>query len=219
MRHEEMFEQLEKLADPQQGAKMAAYMQNRFLFLGLPKPALKAFAKPYLQSSRKAPVDWPFVFACWEQPYREAQYIAVEYLLLHQKQLTGDELENIRRLIVQKSWWETTDSLDEIVGTIIMKAPDHKRTMLEWSLSDELWLRRTAIDFQQKYKDRTDTGLLSQIIQNNLDSREFFITKAIGWSLREYSKTDPQWVQGFLAEFGARMAPLSKREAARKLAP
>lgn len=218
MWYEGMFQRLEELADPEQGAKMAAYMRNCFPFLGVPKPALTAFKKPYLREGIKHPFDWEFVFSCWEKPYREAQYIAVAYILARKKELTAEDLDNIRRLITEKSWWETTDCLDEAVGDIVLRCPEQKRTMLEWSVDDDLWLRRTAIDFQQKYRERTDTALLSQIIQNNFGSREFFINKAIGWSLREYSKTDPAWVAAFLGKYGDRLDKLSRREAAKYLA-
>jgi Transposase and inactivated derivatives len=86
-----IFEQLEGIQDKEQGARMSAYMQNRFLFLGIPKPILKQHIKPYLQKSRKLEFDWEFMRLCWEKPYREVQYAAVEYILLHEKQLLDTE--------------------------------------------------------------------------------------------------------------------------------
>jgi len=183
-----MFEQLEELADEEQSKKMSAYMQNRFCFLGISKPKLKELIKPYLQLSKKLNFDWGFVFQCWEKPYREAQYIAVEYVLMHQKKLVDSDLDKVKLLVTQKSWWETVDSLDAVVGTIVKKAVvgtivkkhnELKNIMIEWSLADNIWLRRVAIDFQQKYKESTDSELLSQIIKNNFGSDEFFINKGI----------------------------------------
>lgn len=107
-----IFEQLEKMQDKEQGAKMAAYMKDRFPFLGVPRPALKQLIKPYLHKSRKLEFDWEFVYLCWEKPHREAQYIAVEYILLHEKQLLDTDMDKIQELITKKSWWETVDSLD-----------------------------------------------------------------------------------------------------------
>ena len=85
--------------------------------------------------------------------------------------------------------------------------------MLEWSLDEDFWVRRVAIDHQLCRKERTNTALLEQIIVNNLGSGEFFINKAIGWSLRDYSKTNPAWVRDFLNRYGERMERLSVREA------
>ena len=192
-------------------------MKNKFEFLGIPKPKLKEIIKPFLAKSKKLSFDWEFVFLCWEKPYREAQYVAIEYLIMRRKDLTDNDLGNLQKLITEKSWWETVDSLDAVVGSIVLKYPKEKQLMLQWSVSDNLWLRRVAIDFQQAYKDKTDTMLLSQIIENNLGSREFFINKAIGWSLREYSKVNAEWVRKFIERLNKRLAPLTVREASKYL--
>lgn len=89
--------------------------------------------------------------------------------------------------------------------------------MLAWSVDEDFWLRRIAIDHQLGRKEQTDRELLAQIIVNNLGDREFFINKAIGWSLREYAKTDPEWVRDFLARYGERLDKLSVREASKHL--
>ncbi len=217
MWYQGIFEQLENLRDSEQGAKMSAYMQNRFSFLGIPKPVLKQLIKPYLQISRKLEFDWEFVRLCWENPNREVQYVAVEYILLHEKQFLDTDIDKIRELITEKSWWETVDSLDCVAGTIVMKYPYLKEKMRQWSLSENLWLRRVAIDFQQKYKEKTDTALLEEIICNNFGSNEFFINKAIGWSLREYSKVNPEWVRGFVDRYRDVLSNLSIKEASKYL--
>jgi 3-methyladenine DNA glycosylase AlkD len=173
--------------------------------------------KPYLQKSRKLELDWDFVTLCWEKPYREAQYIAVEYILMHEKQLLDTDLNKIEELIINKSWWETVDSLDSVAGTIVIKYPYLKEEMLKWSKSENMWLRRVSIDFQQKYKEKTYTALLEEIICNNLGSKEFFINKAIGWSLREYSKVNPDWVSSFLERHKDGLSTLSIKEAGKYL--
>lgn len=213
MWYDEMFALLETQGDKAQSEKMSAYMQNKFPFLGIEKPKLKIFMKPYLNQTKKQDFDWNFVYACWNKPYREAHYIGVEYTLLHQKQLDEKDLDHMKYLITHQSWWETVDSLDAVVGTIVLKNDRLKKVMLEWSVDDNIWLRRVAIDFQQEYKMQTDTELLKQIVYNNMDSSEFFIQKAIGWSLRDYSKVNPEWVRDFVTENQDKMAPLSVKEA------
>lgn len=215
--YDDLFDKMESLRDPQQAEKMAAYMKNQFFFLGLPKPVRYAAVKPCLQKVRKTAIDWDFVAVCWEKPYREAQYAAIEYLSQHEKQMEKGDLDKLKKLITTKSWWETTDSLDSLCGALVMRYPELKQTMLEWSVSGNLWLRRTAIDCQQKWKENTDTELLRQVILNNLGSSAFFINKAIGWSLREYSKVNAPWVRDFMAEVGDRLAPLSRKEGSRYL--
>ena len=98
-------------------------------------------------------------------------------------------------MCIRDRWWYTIDCLDRIIGGIGLEDPRVDGVMLEWSLDEDFWVRRVAIDHQLCRKERTNTALLEQIIVNNLGSGEFFINKAIGWSLRDYSKTNPAWVR------------------------
>lgn len=168
-------------------------------------------------STKKQAFDWGFVFACWEKPYREAHYIGVEYVLLHKNSLGSNDLENLKYLITHQSWWETVDSLDAAVGEIVLKNPELFEEMLAWSIDENIWIRRVAIDFQQEFKMQTNTQVLEQIIINNLGSKEFFINKAIGWSLRDYSKVNPGWVKDFIEKYGTQLTPLSIKEAEKLL--
>ena len=204
-------------ADPEQAVPMAAYMRNMFSFLGIPKPGRTALAKDFLKSVRKATsIDWDFVDNCWERE-REFQYLALNYLLTVQGLLTAEDVPKLRDLTLRKSWWDTVDSIDSLIGIIVLKDPSVKDTMREWSTDDSIWLRRISIDHQLMYKDQTDTALLEEVITNNLNHKEFFINKAIGWSLREYSKTNPDWVRSFLTKYKEGLVPLSIREASKYL--
>ena len=103
------------------------------------------------------------------------------------------------------------------MGRISQNYPSVKNVLLEWSLADNIWLRRVAIDHQLTFKEKTDTGLLEKIISNNLGQKEFFINKAIGWSLREYSKTNREWVEGFIDKYSDKLAKLSIKEGGKHL--
>ena len=120
-------------------------------------------------------------------------------------------------MITEKSWWETVDTIDAFVGDLVLMDSGLKNLMLEWSTSDNIWLRRVSIDFQQKYKEKTDEDILENIIVANLGSEEFFINKAIGWSLRDYSKVNPKWVADFIEIYREKMAVLSIKEASKYL--
>ena len=162
-------------------------------------------------------MDWNLVFDLWQEDFREAQYIALEYIGRHHKELVSSDIDNLKSLIVEKSWWETADTIDGFVGELVLKDESLKTTMLEWASDRNLWLRRVAIDFQQRYKDLTDVPLLEKIICLNFGSGEFFIDKAIGWSLRDYSKVNPDWGHSFLEKYSEKLAPLSIREAGKYL--
>jgi len=217
MWYDNLFAELEKNGNTEQAVKMSAYMKNKFVFLGIPKPKLMEIIKPYIKEGKKHELNWKLVNMCWKKNYREAQYAAVEYLDSLTKLLTGDDLPNLKKLIVTKSWWETADSIDAIVGEIILKNKKLEKEMLKWSTDENIWVRRVSIDFQLQYREKTNQKLLEQIIVNNLGTDEFFINKAIGWSLREYSKTNKKWVKDFIAQYKDRLHKLSVKEASKYL--
>ena len=210
------FQNLKKLfklhADENTARQMAAYMRGQFKYYGIPTPQRRALSKPFLGKKSDA-IDWGFVTACWGAEAREFQYIAMDYLYLRTAQLTKADVPEIRAFAEAKSWWDTIDGLDQLVGAIAQKDKSVKQLLLKWSKDKNFWIRRMAIDHQLNYRDKTDTTLLAAIIENNFGQTEFFINKAIGWALREYSKTDPRWVREFLARHAERLSPLSLREA------
>ena len=211
----DIFDIFRKAADPEKAAQMSAYMRDQFPFLGISSPERKRLSRDFLKSKKREAPDWEFVFKCWEQPEREFQYLAVDYLDKISPALTPCDVPNLQKLIVTKSWWDTVDGLDTIAGDIALRYPEVNATLLAWSSEENIWLRRAAIDHQRLRKERTDTNLLEKIIVNNLGRTEFFINKAIGWALRDYSKTDPEWVRCFLDKYSGKMAPLSIREASK----
>ncbi|MCY1188000.1 DNA alkylation repair enzyme [compost metagenome] len=80
-----------------------------------------------------------------------------------------------------------------------------------------MWIRRAAITAQLGAKSATDPALLAAVVEPNLTDPEFFIRKAIGWALRDFAATDPEWVRDFAARHGGALSPLSRREALRKI--
>lgn len=202
-------------ANPEKARGMSAYMRHRFPFLGISTPERRKLSRDCFKNMDKRAVDWDFIFKCWEQPEREFQYLAVDYLSRMKALLTAADIPGLRGLAVQKPWWDTVDGLNVIIGDIALRCPGVKEILLEWSTGENIWLRRIAIDHQLLCKEKTDPNLLERVIVNNLGQREFFINKAIGWSLRQYSKTDPAWVRNFIVRYRSKMAPLSIREASK----
>lgn len=212
MWYQNLFDELEKLKNEELAVSMAKYMKDKFIFLGIPRPALKKFASSYLKESKKYDLDLDFVRLCWQNDYREAQYIGIMYLERNIDKLDSSHIDFLKQLIITKSWWETTDSLDSIVGNLVLKDKTLENTMLEWSTIDNIWLRRVSIDFQRNFKDNTNTELFEKILVNNLGTDEFFINKALGWSLREYSKTHPCFVRDIIDRYHDKLSKLTIRE-------
>ena len=218
MRSDDIFFEIEKLKDDASAIKMAAYMRDQFLFLGVPTPKRKSACKEfYKQAKRSNEVDWEVIDGCWANEYREMQYIAVDYLYIVQKLLTPLDIGRIKNLAQTKPWWDTIDGLDRVVGDLALCYPEVNDTLLEWSLDEDFWIRRIAIDHQLSRKGETNVDMLKEIIINNLGQTEFFINKAIGWSLRDYSKINPAWVRAFIEEHKGQMAALSIKEASKYL--
>lgn len=204
----------EEKEDKENAAQMAKYMRDQFVFYGLPTPKRKAVYKDFLKEEKKSgQIDWAFLDRCYEDEHREFQYLVCDYLTVMDNFLAYDDIPRIKAYIKCKSWWDTTDSLDRVIGQIGLRDSRVDALMLEWSLDDDFWVRRVAIDHQLCRKEKTNTELLEKILVNNFGSDEFFINKAIGWSLRDYSKTNPEWVRAFVEKHADRMSKLSVKEA------
>lgn len=217
MNVEELLENLKIVANPDDAVAMKTYMKNKFEFLGVKTPARRKLAKAFFKQQTDSVIDWNFINEAWNNPYRELQYTALDYLETHKKLLIPSDLPRLKKLAQTKSWWDTIDFLDRLVGSIIARFPETQEIILAWSCDEDIWLRRLAIDHQLLRKEETDTELLEKILVNNLGQTKFFINKAIGWALRDYSKTNPNWVRDFIERHRAEMATLSIREGSKYL--
>lgn len=196
----DIFEVFYNNRNEEQAVPMAKYMKNNFPYLGLKSPERKILTKNFLGEKKKdKEVDWEFVYKCFDLPEREFQYLAIGYMDRIKDLFISMDMEKIEKLITTKSWWDSVDSLAPIVGYICMKYPEVKEDVVyKWIYSDNMWLNRVSIIFQLKYKEKTDTEFLENAILSNSDTKEFFKNKAIGWALREYSKTNKEWVRVFI---------------------
>jgi 3-methyladenine DNA glycosylase AlkD len=211
----DIFKTFRAASDPEKAAQMKAYMRGQFPFLGIPTPERRKLSRDFFRESSQHDIDWNFVAKCWKQPEREFQYLALDYLAKVKSKASFGDISKLRELAVQKSWWDTIDNIDDIVGDIALRCPETKDVLLAWSVEDNFWLRRIAIDHQLGRKEKTDTVLLERILVNNLGQTEIFVNKAIGWCLREYSKTNPRWVRNFINRHRSEMAALSIKEASK----
>ena len=198
---------------------MEKYMQDKFIFLGIRGPKRTELYKKYFPATRKTKViDWNFIEICWNREEREFQYAVVYYLKTMQKFLKKGDISKLKYLVITKSWWDTVDLLSKIIGDVVNRNKELKTLMLEWSKKEnDIWLRRVAILHQLSFKENVDKLLLETILEDNLSDGEFFINKAIGWALRDYSKVNPEWVRKFIEKNRSEMANLSLREASKYL--
>ena len=209
-------------ADSDKAAGMKKYMRDQFDYYGLSMPQrttafLEVFAKRALdKSTLNREFLEQFAEVCMQSKYREMHYSFIS--AMNSKAAENSRVEEILPVLekfnIFGQWWDITDSLASIFGAIFLKdAKLHARKNQEYIQHDNLWMRRIALIHQLKYKDKTNQEMLWDNINRTKHEKEFFIRKAIGWALREYSKTNPQAVRKFIeGPDGKGLSPLSVRE-------
>jgi|LGOV01.1.fsa_nt_gb 3-methyladenine DNA glycosylase AlkD len=203
-----------KNRDYELALSMGKYMRNNFKFLGINATERRKISKKFIKEYG----DFEIVnikediVDIWNLEEREFQYIYLDFLKKKKKYLTVNDLLIIEYIITNKSWWDTVDMIaSHLVGEIFKNNKDViDKYQKKWQESGNIWLQRALIIYQLNYKENTDKERLFQIIRNNLNTNEFFIDKAIGWALRQYSKTNKEEVIKFIKN--TNLSKLSVRE-------
>lgn len=213
--------QLDTQRDPEKAPQMAAYMKTDMPFYGVQKPQRQVIfrqcKKLFVPSSQE---DYEAaVAAIWALPHREEKYIAIDYACAFRKWRQLGALPLYQQMIQEGAWWDFVDPIaSHLIGGLLMEEREAMTALLkEWIEAEDMWLRRTAILAHLRHKHNTDAALLFAHCLHCADETAFFIRKAIGWALREYSKSHPRAVQDFLVEHKERWSGLSFREGAKWL--
>ncbi|WP_326820719.1 DNA alkylation repair protein [Streptosporangium sp. NBC_01756] len=213
---------LTEVADVGKAPMMQAYMKSDMPFLGVQAaPRRTVLRRVFSEHTAESETEWrAMVLSLWrDAEYREERYAAITLTGLRRYQgfQTLATLPMYEEMIVTGAWWDYVDELAvHRVGGLLAAFPDTMRPlMLEWARDGDLWMRRTAILCQNRFRTATDTGLLYACIEPSLSDNDFFARKAIGWALREYAKTDPRAVLRYVEHVG--LSGLSRREALKNL--
>jgi len=201
--------------NPANAEPMAKYMKNLFPYLGIKTPKRKELFRSFIKENGLPEISdlKQIVSNLWDLPEREFQYVAIGLLKKFSGKWDEDFIELFEQLIITKSWWDSVDGLASwMVGEHFKRFPHLRNKCIDrWMKSENMWLQRTCLLFQLGYKDKTDKILMESVIVALNGSKKFFINKAIGWILREYSKKDAQAVINFVEN--NELSNLSKREA------
>lgn len=215
---QEILAALRSVANEEEAKAMRRYMREQFDFLGVKAVERREVVSPVFQSH--TPQDSEELEAwirdLWAQPYREIQYTACDFLYMHRAMLGSHHFKFLRHLVVTRSWWDTVDPLaTRSLGDLALRYSTVRSNLVRWIRDPNLWIRRSALLYQLKYRDYTDWQLLQSFCQQVAKDEDFFIRKAIGWALREYGKTNPTEVKKFVLcnDFH----PLTVREALKQL--
>ncbi len=212
-----LYKAFEKHRDIVVAQWMHKYMRGLFDFYGVKQPLRHKIQKKFWDSYGYPSVNDidRAIDLLWSHPKREAQYTAMDLIGLFIDRVDIKFINTLQKLITTKSWWDTVDILAaKYVYMFFDRFPEIEDELFQqWLTSKNIWLNRTAIIYQLRRKEKTDIDKLTQAILQHKDNPEFFIQKAIGWALREYSKTDKDFVIQFLEKYD--LSPLSRREALR----
>ena len=213
-----LIDAFETQRDARRAIDMAAYMRDQFPFLGIPTPERRALSRKVIDGTAP-PSERELARVarrCWSLPEREYQYFACDYVDKHANRCAPGFLADLRWLITRKSWWDTVDALAYGVGALVLVHDELRNEIDAWIDDPNIWVARVALIHQLRFKTRTDAARLFGYCERRARDDEFFIRKAIGWALREYSKTDPRGVRAFV-ESHPELSPLSRREALRRI--
>jgi len=208
-----------QLADPVRADNSKKYLRDQFGSLGITavpfRRAVKDFVKTYGSPDQK--IIYQLMTFLWSVTYREYQHAGIEILRRKPSLIGKKDIGCIEMMITTKSWWDTVDAIAVFIcGNYFNRFPEQIIPVTgRWIDSGHLWLMRSALLFQLKYKDKTDTELLAGYINKVSAHKDFFIRKAIGWVLRDYSKKNPEWVRSFVKKYP--LSGLSYREATKYL--
>ncbi|MDO9255714.1 MAG: DNA alkylation repair protein [Bacteroidales bacterium] len=205
----------EKHANPATAAGARAYMRNLSEYYGLTSPLRRKLTKEFIAKSGYPPYEQleEMVRFAWEQPQREWQYVAMEIVEKSVKKADQSLLDLAEWMITNKSWWDSVDFIaPNIAGVLFKRYPEIKMQYIEkWMQSENLWLQRSCLLHQLRDTKTTDRALLFNLCERLSDHPDFFIRKAIGWSLRQYSKVFPEAVIDFVNSH--KLSNLSRKEA------
>lgn len=210
--------------DPDRAAAQQRYMKSAMPYRGFTSPELKALLRPLL--AEHPPEDrasWEAtVRELWDgATHREERYaaLAIGRHRAARTWLDAGSVPLFRHLVVTGAWWDLVDeTAQHLVRPALESHPEELTPVLrDWATDDDVWIRRTAVICQVGRRAATDTDLLRHAIDANVDDRTFWLRKGIGWALRDYARTDPDWVRAEVDRHGVRLANLSRREALKHL--
>ncbi|WP_042434606.1 DNA alkylation repair protein [Streptacidiphilus anmyonensis] len=224
---DELRDQLRHLADPLRADQQRAYLHSDLSHLGVRVPDLRrcVTATRHRLGAVSAAQVLALAQELWSadgsaQPVYDHRRAVVEILVQYAPTLAAAQLEQVEAVLRQCSTWALVDPLAvHCAGAVLLRDPAAGAALDRWINDPDFWLRRSALLalLPAIRAGRPDIPRLARYCDALVDEREFFLRKALGWVLRETSTRDPQFVTDWLDRHGSRVAPLTRREALRRL--
>lgn len=211
-----MQQRMAEAGNPEDAKAMQAYMKTEQPFYGVKTPERQAIFKQAREHTKVSTFTEysRLVLWLWAGENREEQYLAMDAAEYYKAFRTREAFDIYEEMLLGANHWDTVDKIaSNLIGTLIKEHRELEQKLLEWRKSDNMWLRRASLLAHLKHKADTNVPLLEETILMLAHEDEFFIRKAIGWVLREYSKTDPDYVSDFIAKYTDKLSALSQKEA------
>ena len=208
------------IGDSEKVAAMQAYMKTTQPFYGVQAVPLR---KIFKEAVKKFPISSrreyeEVILELWNGKYREEMYQAMEVAARYRKYHDERSWQLCEHLVHSAPNWDTLDFIaGKLISPLILQNRKLEQVLIKWSNADNFWVRRASLLAHLRHRSETNTKLLSRTILKLAHEKEFFIRKAIGWILRDYSYANPEWVKDFVGEHQDKLSGLSKREALKRI--
>ncbi|MCW8328695.1 DNA alkylation repair protein [Photobacterium sp. SDRW27] len=211
-----MQQRMAEAGNAEDAKAMQEYMKTEQPFFGVKAPERKAIFKQAREHTKVSTfIEYSrLVLWLWSGENREEQYLAMDAAEYYKAFRTREAFDIYEEMLLGANHWDTVDKISSnLIGPLVKDYRELEQKLIEWRGSNNMWLRRASLLAHLKHKTETNVPLLEETILMLAHEDEFFIQKAIGWVLREYSKAEPEYVSDFVAKHSDKLAPLSKREA------
>ena len=211
-------------AQPGRDVEMAAYHKIERTYLGVANPDTSELVKSWRQvlsvEKRVTLAD-----KLWATNIFEARLAAAK--LLTQARIRPDTAAwaLISSWVPDFDSWAIADHAAMAGQRRLSAAPRRLDEVEAWTRSEHLWTRRAALVFtlpwtKQNHPKPNELAARDRILgwaAGYVDDPEWFIQKSVAWWLRDLSKHDPARVVAFLEQYGERMKPFARKDAARHI--
>lgn len=209
-------------ADRERALKEKSYLKSPYKFHGASLPVIGRIAKEFRKSHGELAPEYMLALSkgLWQSDYHEEKTLAIKLLLQYPDCLDMDRMPLLEEMLETSTGWDHVDAISvHLVGTVLERDRRAYGYLRKWGRSDNFWMRRASLISQVLLfrKGRGDKRLFFTLARRMMKEKEFFIRKAIGWTLREMSKADPEGVFRFLMDERDRASGLTLREASKRL--
>ena len=219
---------LRALADPKRAEGERAYLKSDLIdddrvHLGVATPACRRIVRQELRALGAVTHDelLYMVGSLWDRPEFEFKRAATEMAHIRSEMFTPDDLDQVLTWMRRAQTWALIDEwAPRVVGRLLDNYPSEVGPVLDrWSVDDDFWIRRSSL-LSMLISLRRGEGEFDRFgryADAMMGETEFFIRKAIGWTLRDMSRRRPIEVAEFIRPRVGAMSGLTFREAVRRL--